>query len=401
MSEVIESASGPVGAVVVPGLEDDVDVGAVLARARTLATGDLDGELEALREQAAAPLLEIAIEAASAELANQLGGVPVRRQRWAPAAGGRGRTRPPGVRGRIGDRRRARRGACRDLPAGARRAAACEHRQSEDAEEDLSPGIIERDASDAVHLRRSDDEIEQAVATLSDDDPQPEHEVDDGQIDDEIHQLSEADFEEVEQTQVGADPSFDDRAYPAGSQSALAERLDAHLAEAEAEADADDLGLNRASLDTGYVHQRPPSGDYEDMSAERAISVGGEYESAYVEQHGTLGALDQSNEIPAVEDASLDDALEIDDFEILAEADEDDADLLASHGEADVSGSRSIAADPGHLRRPSLSDFASRLDLGDDSDVYPPAPEPEPGFYQRPRNVSDELPSHRESIRAC
>ena len=68
-----------------PGLDEDVDVAAVLARARLLAGGDLDGELEALRESDAAPL-GIDIEAASAALARQLGGAPVRRDRsthWA------------------------------------------------------------------------------------------------------------------------------------------------------------------------------------------------------------------------------------------------------------------------------------------------------------------------------
>ena len=88
---------------------------------------------------------------------------------------------------------------------------------------------------------------------------------------------------------------------------------------------------------------------------------------------------------------------EIDDFEILAEADADDADLLASHGEADVSGSRSPLRPergPRPAVRPSLSDFASRLDLGDESEVAA-APEPEPGVYVRDA-TQRRAPSHRD-----
>jgi hypothetical protein len=82
-------ASGPLASAF-PGevLDEQVDVARALARARALATGtDLDAELAALRETAAAPLAEISVEAASAELARQLGGVAVRRDRsarWAP-----------------------------------------------------------------------------------------------------------------------------------------------------------------------------------------------------------------------------------------------------------------------------------------------------------------------------
>ncbi len=56
-----------------PGLDSQVDVERALVRARALAGTDLDRELAALGESSAAPL-EISIEAASAELARQLGG---------------------------------------------------------------------------------------------------------------------------------------------------------------------------------------------------------------------------------------------------------------------------------------------------------------------------------------
>src|SRR6185295_10660142 len=77
--------SGPTAAAV-PGLDEDVDIAATIARARALAGGSPDAELDALCEAAAAPI-EISIDAASAELARQLGGSPVRRDRsagWAP-----------------------------------------------------------------------------------------------------------------------------------------------------------------------------------------------------------------------------------------------------------------------------------------------------------------------------
>jgi hypothetical protein len=88
VSEVIESASGPIASVslAAPGLDEEVDVAAAITRARALASGGLDAELDALSAVAAAPL-EISIEAASAELARQFGGSAVRRDRsarWAP-----------------------------------------------------------------------------------------------------------------------------------------------------------------------------------------------------------------------------------------------------------------------------------------------------------------------------
>jgi len=78
--------SGPVAALDVGG-ESDVDVAKAIARARMLAGGQLDVDLDALRESTAAPVA-IDVEAASAELARQLGGKAIskkdRSARWAP-----------------------------------------------------------------------------------------------------------------------------------------------------------------------------------------------------------------------------------------------------------------------------------------------------------------------------
>ena len=94
--------SGPVAAAPVDGLDEQVDVARALVRARALAGGDLEAELAALREVAAAPL-EISIEAASAELARQLGGKPIAKRsqsaKWIapPAVEMRTLTDPQGV----------------------------------------------------------------------------------------------------------------------------------------------------------------------------------------------------------------------------------------------------------------------------------------------------------------
>lgn len=91
--------SGPVGAATeLPELDQHVDLERAMARARALAGGnDLDAELSALRESAAAPLAEITIEAASAELARQLGGVSVSKRMRVPALGTvEAMTVPPG-----------------------------------------------------------------------------------------------------------------------------------------------------------------------------------------------------------------------------------------------------------------------------------------------------------------
>lgn len=65
-------------------LDHQVDIASTLARARALASGDLDNELARLRDNSAAPLVDIEVEAASAELARHLGGAAVKRDRSAP-----------------------------------------------------------------------------------------------------------------------------------------------------------------------------------------------------------------------------------------------------------------------------------------------------------------------------
>jgi Tfp pilus assembly protein PilZ len=83
---IAQAESGPIAAAPVE-LDEHVDVERALARARALAGGDMDAELASLRDSAAAPI-EISVEAASAELARQLGCTAIARRdrsaRWAP-----------------------------------------------------------------------------------------------------------------------------------------------------------------------------------------------------------------------------------------------------------------------------------------------------------------------------
>ncbi len=160
-------------------------------------------------------------------------------------------------------------------------------------------------------------------------------EVEPAQIADEIHELSDFDLEDVEHTEMGAIPieeGFGAKADPPEApdvdQMLLAARIEADLAAAEVDED-DDLGV---AIDHAPESAEPPV----DLSLE-----------------------------------------EIDEFEILAEADAHDEDLLGAHGEQEISSHRAVAPPPSlagyeeplSVTRPSQLDFASRLDLGDDSDA--------------------------------
>ncbi|MGN6110165.1 MAG: hypothetical protein ACTHU0_33980 [Kofleriaceae bacterium] len=550
LSELIESASGPISSVAAgSGLDEDVDVGAALTRARSLATGDLDRELETLRDQAAAPLSEISIEAASAELARQLGGAAVRRdksQRWAPPPAitvERETVEQPlvlaaAVGERVGEagaqldamvagsgpvaagqpaevatsdsvavasggaENIARESAPAEVENVARESATAEAENvaveslslepaeiaarepapvhldadalrvdepdpsgpqdldADSADESLTlepaaiaarepapvhleadalrvdepdpsgPQDLDADSADDLvpthHAARvggllpetdEDEEAEEGdelalerprsfaprnaqlateprgqLGQLIDDDVDPqafadeptpdEHQVDDGQIDDEIHQLSEADFEEVESTQIGESPEpvvFDGRV-----EVGLGARLDPQLAEAE----SDDLGFHAASsgsfdreLDRALGFdsaddsdlarsnpvervEPPPAHD----SVEELLDRGLDREIDRALAHGDGSMIGEPIDPSLGEDLGE----EIEDFEIIAEADAEDADLLAAHGEADASAAEAGYADAPPAR-PSMSDFAARLDLGEESgsDLYP------------------------------
>jgi len=168
------------------------------------------------------------------------------------------------------------------------------------------------------------------------------HEVEPDQIADEIHRLNELDLEDVEHTEMAGipvGPSGFGTEPSAVEKGGLAARLEAQLAEAEAEADADDLGLAGAP----------------------GMPVYGDPAAGYEERAGVDAELAE----PSV-DLGLE---EVDELEILAEADADDADLLAAHGEQEASSSHVIHDRPvPSERRSSELDFAG-LDLGDESGV--------------------------------
>jgi hypothetical protein len=90
---------------------------------------------------------------------------------------------------------------------------------------------------------------------------------------------------------------------------------------------------------------------------------------------------------------------EFDDFEILAEADADDEDLLASSAERDAVPRRRAVRPATAERRPSELDFASRLDLGDDSDRYTAPSADDFSAHHVIDNTPDELTGQHHASR--
>lgn len=431
LQEVIDRASGPVAAVTVnlPGLDDDVDVAAVMAMARALAGSDMDAELEALRDSSSAPV-EISVEAASAELARQLGGAAVRRG-WAP---------PPPV-----EESKPTEGARLDAdsvqPADkAERVDDGGHPlhadlvQPSDERVDEAPRPLHADPDQpsdervdeaarpllADPVQADDPEAPAFVAATTDVEPEPvaattdvepappietppafalsdeddvpgeDHEVDPEQIADEIHQLGEDDFEEVEHTAVGTDPPEPEpELTPVYTEPSVAAAIEASLDQqlADADAEGDDLGFS----------QHPPADPepaYAEPYTEPAYA-----EPAYAEPAPEAGFSGGYNE---------EDLEEIEDFEILAEADEEDADLLASHGEHEASGSGAVYPDREPAPEPpprtsydysrhSDPDFHARLEL---SDEHPRAPAPEEDDDEPPLHIDPRELSARQAIAA-
>ncbi|HEY5934873.1 MAG TPA: hypothetical protein VIU61_09565, partial [Kofleriaceae bacterium] len=274
VQEIIESASGPIATAIVPGLDEDVDVAAVLARARVLA-GDLDAELAALvQDNGSAVPLAMSIDAASAELAKQLGGSAVRRDRsagWAtpPAitdssAATEADTKavadaaaaianafvekPPEAEPKADPPRPDSEPVVQSVPIEPEAAPEAEpvpQADDDDADDDGDRVMRVRDNDDSgVRLDERPSVIRQVFPVDDDLPPEqmihddadaeeleaalaPEHEVDAEQIADEIHQLDESDFEEVEPTQVGAEGSYS----RSPEDEAMAARLDRELEE--------------------------------------------------------------------------------------------------------------------------------------------------------------------------
>jgi hypothetical protein len=461
VSELIEQASGPVmSTIVIPDLDVDVDLAAVLARARVLAGGSVDEELDALLADSAASSAdpaaprEISVEAASAALAAALGGKAVARaDRSVPAEA-------PVVEALTAESRAA---ESRGEPAAESRVAESrvvesrgEPAADDDAADDERPSrasagystepvplvVLASDDDDEPRaqavtsvatnpeitampmLDGGDDEDEAdprgadlggfaaasptGVLIADDGDPddlaaqmrhaaEGEHEVEADQIADEIEQLDDEDLEEVEQTQLGEMPAtatgtataigdghgdghggtgtrlfggYADTGYESAEYAESAARLDDELAAAEGD---DDLGFSEHDFpaeSTAFSAERPFDDEAPAIEAPAYPSDPPGYSS---DPPG------YSSDPP-------------DDFEILAEANAEDADLLAAEPAETDAPTGAITAEPATGQREW--DY-SRLDLGEDSesDLFPrggdhvqyaqpladePEPEPEP-----------------------
>lgn len=389
VSEIIarahEASGAASAAVIVPGLDEDVDVPRAMARARVLAAsaGDLDAELAALRDGAAAPLAEISIEAASAELARQLGGAPVRRDRsagWAPPPRSIPEALPEAtpelVVGAVSMPVQAIEMELESAPVHAAPAPAPEAAAAADEDEEVGDDLIESEAAAEpgpsgilIHDDADPSKLLRAVTgsvPLSEPD-ELARALDAADLGDELDPDVDDDDDRGEHTQVGAMPMAPEgyETQPATVDAdELAARLEAHLADAEAEADADDEDL------APPVHDRfvAPSADaeYETAPAEADDLLAAppeeldELAAAEAQMQTAAAAAEQALADEAEPDSvNLDDIEEIDDFEILAEADADDADLLAADGESEMSGSHPIPVPPmPHAHAPEhLDDF--------------------------------------------
>jgi hypothetical protein len=442
VAELIASASGPVAVAPLDGLDENVDVAAVLARARVLVGSDLDGELEALRDSMAAPV-HLDIEAASAELARQLGGAAVRRDRsarWAPppptasepiapapveppavepevveqvaapepaateitpepAPRARSETRDIGERAIIDMPEPARRPRTETRDIGEREIIAAPEPAPTEIDEQIHSreGYI-RDEPDDLDEPTPISAIEHEVPTQDDDDAplfarpsshgQPlihddadasqfeedgSRDVEPAQIHDEIHRLADGDYEELENTQIGEPAPVDE--------AALAERLDQQLDDAEREdlgfsetVDAALAGLGRGVDSEGFALEEPPvSGDFV-MPFQQAT-----YEQPQDRRDDSLevalaAAVNEEEDIEEIE--------EIDDFEILAEADAEDADLLVAAAEREISRPQT---------RPS---FLNRLALDDEA-----VPQEQDEFAHEPGEIDPVLRSAGHALR--
>ncbi|HEY4182884.1 MAG TPA: hypothetical protein VGM90_38940 [Kofleriaceae bacterium] len=384
VQEIVDRASGPVAlATNVPGLDDDVDVQAVLARARALATGDLDAELDALRESAAAPLA-ISIEAASAELARALGGAAVSRDRsakWAP---------PPRIVDEAPVAEDARALAAKMLEATpvveapVAEAPVAEAPVAEAPAPTPDPEFVAQTTQveatpDEVHAAPPLEAPAETTPALIDDDvsadafvardsapvlelePDPEtpdpdaQEVGPEQIADEIHALADGDFEEVEHTEIAREIE------PVAT---MDRDLEARVAQ-QIEADQDeDMGLAdlHAAIAPETYRPAPTLAGYSAPETyTKPVILQPTFELPPYDPK-----LDPLIQPPAPDvDDGEEGAEPVGDFEIVAEADADDADLLAAHGDEEVQ------EQPGS---DLADDFAARLEFSDEHERFPDEP---------------------------
>ena len=438
VQELIDKASelsAPIiAALPVVELDMHVDLDNVLSRARELAGGDLEVELATLREAAAAPI-EISVEAASAELARQLGGKAVAKRersgsaRWAP---------PPAIETRGAhavDASAAQqvRDDAHAQPAGAQAGDAHAAPDAPLAADFSSKMRAQTEAAPSATIAAV---VEAAVARVPDPDAASTHQTSYDEVlraeaaaavddDDETPVIAGDDY--VEAFVPRAPTPIDDEAIdpdtvpptsasqltdiktePTGNRALMIDD-DADVSSFERALDepADLLASGEYQLADDAVErtQIGPAGGFGDDEPSIPDQLAAQLDQQLAEAEQEL-----ERELAAEAMAGVDEEQEISDLDVIAEADEEDEDLLAAHGEAEVSGAHVAAphayddsyaapqpvddfaapqaiddfAAPqaiddfaarqqiDHVAAPQpVDDFAERLDLGEDDDAPP------------------------------
>lgn len=392
VQELIDRASelsAPIIAAL-PAVELDmhVDVESVLARARSLAGGELDAELDRLRDAAAAPI-EISVEAASAELARQLGGKPVAKRersgsaRWAP---------PPAIETRTVTPSETSAEAPRSVdtsavpePAPESVAPSGEFSSKLRAPTEAAPAAAIAAVVEAAVASTPDTAVASAPApaTVDDDAETP---VLDG---DDYAEAFVPNPTAVTGVEAVLDPATEQPKSFASAHDVKTEptnrvlMIDDDADVSSFERALDEAGGDRTQIGGGY----PPPPDQLAAQLDRQLAEA----ERELERELAADAVGTDDDAPVEEVSELD---------VLAEADEEDADLLGARGEAELSGGAApmqpiedsgyddaVTPPPVDVSYPyesapelyayappareSADDFAARLDLGDDDEPPP------------------------------
>jgi len=353
------AATSNVAAPAMPELDEQVDVERALSRARALAGGDLDRELAALRETAAAPLGEISVEAASAELARQLGGRPIaRRERSARAAGDSIPSLAAGaapVRVVEAPQPEALPPLAVDTtpvpridPEEARDAAAEEFAAKTRAETEMAPSATlaaitdaAMDGGDGVSERAQSPSIVPREAYVL----RRSEQFDSPYVEGENYRPQPANYGVEEPTSV---PSGEEVAVPQSHP--IVEEEDPDLA-------AFDAALEAARIHTGVSAPAPPAEDEEQEDEEAEAPLPPPVLDEFSSEMRPVDPYQGAQAYPVEEEEE--EIEELDDMDVLAIEDDDEDDMI----------SEATTNPPLPLPAPAPDDdFASRLDLGDDDE---------------------------------
>ncbi len=393
VQELIDKAAELSSRIVLPTPELDmhVDVESVLSRARALAGGDLDVELATLREAAAAPI-EISVEAASAELARQLGGKPIGRReksaRWAP---------PPAIELKT---------PLADLDKNLPSLQPIETPREEfvaktRAETELAPSAAIAEAVDtAVEAAADPPELRAESPSIV---PKESYVIRqsaelvvqrDAEVDDDA-------FLQTASTTTAVEPEPSETTGVTSEQERISSSElggDGLMIDDDADVSSFERALDAARVHTGVSAPAPerPDDDIDDPG--EGLLASGEY--SLDEPAASESTVISTSPLPRLEAPPIPDALaaqldeqlaeseaeadrdmaelreeEISDLDVLAEADEEDEDLLNAHSQSYAQPDPAAYADHVPYETPPPDDdFASRLDLGEDEEL-PPAPD--------------------------